>query len=54
MSGETVHYWILDDAIKARNSVEDRIKNELKTSVKKLRYRALEWDLDIEDRKSVV
>jgi hypothetical protein len=51
MSGETVHYWILDDAIKARNSVEDRIKNELKTSVKKLRYRALEWDLDQNERK---
>lgn len=51
MSANAVRYWNLDKAIKARNTVKDRIKRELNMTVEDLQRHALEWDLDQNERK---
>ena len=51
MSANAVRYWDLDEAIKARDTVKDRIEQKLDMTVEELQYRALEWDLDQYERK---
>ena len=43
MSANAVRYWDLDEAIKARDKLD--------MTVEELQYRALEWDLDQDERK---
>ena len=51
MSDNAVRYWNLDEAIKARDTVKDRIERELNMTVEVLQHHALEWDLDQNERK---
>ena len=51
MSANAVRYWNLDEAIKARDTVKDRIERELNMTVEELQHHALEWDLDQNERK---